>query len=82
MVLPETDLQRARSVAERLMTATELLDRVTFSIGIAEAALSMSGIPELLRAADKALYGAKSAGRNCIWSDGAIIEFPKKARPR
>src|SRR4029079_11981986 len=27
MLLPETDLQRARSVAERLMTATELLDR-------------------------------------------------------
>jgi diguanylate cyclase (GGDEF)-like protein len=82
MLLPETDLQRARSVAERLMTATELLDRVTFSIGIAEGALSMSGIQELLRAADKALYGAKSAGKNCIWSDGAISEFPRKARSR
>jgi diguanylate cyclase (GGDEF)-like protein len=81
VLLPETNLQQARTVAERIITATELLEGITFSIGIAEATLSMSSIHALLRAADKALYGAKSAGKNCIWCEGAIVEFPKRVRP-
>jgi len=39
---------------------------VSASIGLAEASVSMSGIDALLRAADHALYQAKSGGRNCI----------------
>jgi len=36
--------------------------KVTISIGIASATLSMSGIEALLRAADQALYQAKDKG--------------------
>jgi diguanylate cyclase (GGDEF)-like protein len=44
--------------------------RVTISVGIATASISMSGIDVLLRAADEALYEAKIAGRNRVaqWS--------------
>jgi diguanylate cyclase (GGDEF)-like protein len=67
VLMPETDLQQARPVAERILGATESMNGVTFSIGVAEATLTMSGIEALLRSADTALYSAKSAGKNCIW---------------
>src|ERR1043165_5936538 len=71
VLLPETELREARVVAERLRRHVAALPRepgpsVTVSIGIAAAALSMSGVGALLRAADKALYEAKAAGRNCV----------------
>jgi diguanylate cyclase (GGDEF)-like protein len=73
IVLPETSLSWARIVAERLrkriaaltITAEGHRFNVTASIGIAEAAVSMSGIDALMSAADQALYKAKSGGRNC-----------------
>jgi len=82
VLLPETDLQQARSVAERILGATESLSGVTFSIGVAEATLRMSGIEALLRSADRALYSAKSAGKSCIWCEGTIVEFPKRSGAR
>jgi diguanylate cyclase (GGDEF)-like protein len=82
VLLPETNLQQARSVAERMLGETESLNGVTFSIGVAAATLRMSGIEALLRSADRALYSAKSAGRNCIWCEGTIVEFPKRSPAR
>ena len=82
VLLPETNLQQARSIAERILSATDSLNGVTFSIGVAEATLRMSGIESLLRAADRALYSAKSAGKNCIWCEGATVEFPKRLGAR
>jgi len=78
VLLPETDLQQAQAVAQRLRaliaqarepgdSAASRVDK-TVSIGIAAATLSMSGIGTLIRLADKALYEAKTAGRNCIRS--------------
>lgn len=75
VLLPETSLSRARTVAERIrkrvMGAQILANRIQFgvtvSIGIAEATVSMSGIDGLMGAADHALYEAKAEGRNrCI----------------
>ena len=43
---------------------------VTISIGVAERQLSQRTTDEVLKAADKALYSAKSAGRNCVRVDG------------
>jgi diguanylate cyclase (GGDEF)-like protein len=70
VLLPETELREATVVAERLRRSVAALPNepgpVTVSIGIAAATLSMSGIGALLRAADKTLYEAKAAGRNCV----------------
>ncbi len=74
VLLPETDLDQARMAADRLRQAvaarpiacsdTHML--VTVSVGIAQATLSMAGMDAMLRAADRALYQAKSAGRNRV----------------
>jgi diguanylate cyclase (GGDEF)-like protein len=75
VLLPETSLSRAKTVADRIrkrvmsaqIAADKLQFGVTVSIGIAEATVSMSGIDALMGAADHALYQAKAEGRNrCI----------------
>lgn len=43
---------------------------VTVSMGVAERGLEQRSPEEVLKAADQALYNAKSAGRNCIRSHG------------
>lgn len=76
LLLPETNSEQARKVAERVRLAiadrpsflgdVEADDgRITVSIGIATATASMSGPGALMRAADERLYDAKKAGRNC-----------------
>lgn len=72
VLLPETDTAAARLVAERIREkiAAELFAyqkanfRVTASLGVASATLSMSGVAALMRSADMALYEAKAQGRN------------------
>lgn len=74
VLLPETELQPASLVAERIRekVATELFAyekvyfRSTVSVGVAVATLSMSGIEALMRDADRALYIAKDSGRNRV----------------
>ncbi len=79
LVLPHTDEQDARRVAERMRahiagmpievsgkTGPEII-RVTVSIGVAALSTSGSQLTELLATADAALYHAKHAGRNQVW---------------
>lgn len=74
ILLPETNETQAQLLAERIrqkiektnIEAENLSLRLTVSIGIAAASLSMSGVPALLLAADKALYKAKADGRNRV----------------
>ena len=78
MLLPETDLDQARIVAERVrrnvaasaLRAHEVHFNVTASVGFAAASVGMPGLEALLHAADSALYQAKAAGRNrtVAWS--------------
>ena len=78
MLLPETDLDQARIVAERVrqrvaasaLRANEVHFNVTASVGFAAASVGMPGFEALLHAADSAQYQAKAAGRNRIvaWS--------------
>jgi diguanylate cyclase (GGDEF)-like protein len=74
VLMPETDEVQAIAVAERIsnkikseavVTGRGSL-KLTVSIGVAGASLSMSGAAALLDSADQALYMAKLAGRNCV----------------
>jgi diguanylate cyclase (GGDEF)-like protein len=72
IVLPRTNDKGALDVAERLRHAIEqaVFDtragplKITASFGVAPCDKSVADIDALLRRADVALYGAKSAGRN------------------
>lgn len=72
VLLPETTLSRARTVAERIrkrvegltLTAEDRPVQLTVSVGVAEAITSMPGVDALMKAADAALYQAKEGGRN------------------
>jgi len=75
LLLPETDLGGARSIAERIRTAVSrrivgadgMALRTTVSIGLAVFPEHGSrDARELLRNADDALYRAKAKGRNCV----------------
>jgi diguanylate cyclase (GGDEF)-like protein len=75
VLLPETNLGQARIAAERVLESARRIrlpipglesGQVTVSVGV--SALPEHGdTPEsLVKAADKALYAAKNAGRNCV----------------
>ncbi|MFN3490956.1 MAG: diguanylate cyclase, partial [Anaerolineales bacterium] len=76
ILLPETNLQAAQVIAERLrqsiMNAPFASDagglRITASIGIAEAHQN-EDLNNLVQRADAALYKAKNSGRNCVVID-------------
>src|SRR6266545_3986327 len=83
VLLPQTDLEGAERLAERLREAMEAR-RLTLHPGANFSVTSSFGVasfPEaptpaaLFAAADEALYRAKSAGKNCVVcapSDGAV----------
>ena len=87
VLLPETELPQARRAAERLRLAINAKSDesncgnvkvpITVSIGVASASLPMAGYEALMRQADKGLYVAKAAGRNCT----GCAEEPAIAKP-
>lgn len=76
MILPETDLQGALVLAERLRQAVsrepvlvgDLEIAVTASFGVAELTQETTTLQQLLNHADQALYKAKDSGRNRVSS--------------
>jgi len=74
LLLPETDKYAAALVAERLRVSVAQHvfpnRQVTISIGIAEFACDASDASGLVTCADKAMYHAKSSGKNTVslWS--------------
>ncbi|HKV51547.1 MAG TPA: sensor domain-containing diguanylate cyclase [Gemmatimonadaceae bacterium] len=74
ILLPQTPMERAREVAERLRRTFEAarlevdghLIAVTASFGVASFPTSTGRHDSLFSSADKALYEAKRAGRNCV----------------
>jgi diguanylate cyclase (GGDEF)-like protein/PAS domain S-box-containing protein len=78
IILPETSFESAMAVAERIRAAVEAdsVDdkRVTISIGVATYPWVMANTHlQFIEAADKALYEAKQAGRNCLRSAQAAV---------
>jgi diguanylate cyclase (GGDEF)-like protein len=77
VVLPETAVQGAADVAERIINyihalaipheASDAAAHITVSIGIAVKIPDRHSLPQaLLEAADQAVYAAKHNGRNCV----------------
>jgi diguanylate cyclase (GGDEF)-like protein len=74
LLLPETDLEQAKMVAERIQkiweqTSTPMEDKLirsTVSIGVAEAGPEDRSFEDVLRRADRMMYKAKEAGRNRV----------------
>jgi diguanylate cyclase (GGDEF)-like protein len=74
VALPQTDLDGAHLLAERVRTAIAALEiprlggegviKVTASFGVAAVPETASGKEELIASADAALYRAKRAGKN------------------
>ena len=76
LLLPETRCEEAHQVAERIRAATEGQSgaiRYTVSIGIAELSASDASITALLARADRAMYQAKSLGRNQVVVDTTAL---------
>jgi diguanylate cyclase (GGDEF)-like protein len=77
LLLPETNLQQAKIVAERVQkTWSQTPSNVdgqlihsTVSIGVAEANDQDKSFEDLLRRADRMMYKAKEAGRNRVVSE-------------
>jgi diguanylate cyclase (GGDEF)-like protein/PAS domain S-box-containing protein len=73
-LLPSTDLEGAKILAERIrkeiewksLTVDGITIQYTVSIGISTMTDAVTGFDELLKLADQALYQAKGAGRNQI----------------
>ena len=74
VVLPDTPNEGVRAVAERIREAISTLPiiveqrqlQVTASLGVSSVETADDAIESLIHRADKALYEAKAAGRNCV----------------
>lgn len=92
VILPDTKLEQAAIVAEKIRKAVESMQlydleghpirQVTTSIGIAQFSLRDQKPDDLVRRADDALYKCKSAGRNCIHlntdNQGIVKYYPSQ----
>jgi diguanylate cyclase (GGDEF)-like protein len=74
LLLPETNLQQAKIVAERVQNACAQTPSIvdgqsifsTISIGVAEVTGQDTSFEDILRRADRLMYKAKEAGRNRV----------------
>lgn len=84
VVLPETDLQHAREVAERIRQRVERIDPTdnphvqpcTLSLGVAEVGPRHVNVEAWIRQADVALYLAKAQGRNRVCASSPEAATP------
>jgi len=66
VMLPDTTTRDATSVAQRVRENVKNSCDVTVSIGISNYKEIADNLPELIRRADEALYGAKQSGRDRV----------------
>jgi len=94
IVLPETGMDGAMEMAERLRARVEAtfvahngvtLPAVTISVGVAAFPAHARSLPELIQRADAALYTAKRRGRNRVvpadQAEAGILSGPGAADP-
>ena len=86
LVLPEADLEAAKTFAERLQTAVratqvqhygKVLEGITLSIGVACYPQHATSVEALVHVSDAALYRAKENGRNqSVTAEGRLDDNP------
>jgi len=90
LIMPETDLQGAKAIAERIREAVEAETfqteqgalRVTVSLGIATFPECAKEKATLIEVADQRLYMAKRRGRNCmVASSSEAVPSPPALLP-
>jgi diguanylate cyclase (GGDEF)-like protein len=83
IILPKTPVERAQIVGERLRRAVEtnifydgsnVLPKITISVGVAGYPMNALTKEDLIEAADKALYEAKRNGRNNVMVSNVGVE--------
>jgi diguanylate cyclase (GGDEF)-like protein len=90
ILLPETDLEHATELADRLRVAVQTTSfefdnqtiNTTVSIGITSTNQYVTELNQLLLSADAALYEAKTCGRNCIRIQEWPISNPDVSKTR
>jgi diguanylate cyclase (GGDEF)-like protein len=88
LILKDTGLEGALELSERLRAGIEALRfpfgpeeiRVTASFGVATYPTHVAEWAGLYRAADRALYEAKAAGRNQVRSEGEPVQRARAGR--
>jgi diguanylate cyclase (GGDEF)-like protein len=89
ILLPETDLEGGRKIAERIRSRVAKLEvrvgegvlRTTISIGIAAYPADYPGsLPGLLEKADQAMYAAKQSGRDRVLNTAVRPAPSRKSR--
>ena len=79
ILLPDTELEGALTLAEKLRADVALVEvpgvdrRLTASFGVACFPMDGADGTALVRIADRALYAAKAAGRNCVVSSAELL---------
>jgi diguanylate cyclase (GGDEF)-like protein len=82
LLLPQTNGENALEVAEKLRRAVEAWHfpgvprKVTISAGVADSPTFGKVRDEIVSAADSALYQAKQAGRNRVFTAGRAKQAP------
>lgn len=70
VVMPDTDIERALEIAERIRAAIQALPfeafTVTVSIGVCQYSRHANTADQLIQSVDKALYRAKKHGKNQV----------------
>jgi len=74
MLLPNSNIHEAAKAAERIRESIDVYQmdlkgnmvNITISIGVTECLASTETLDQLIQHADRAMYAAKDAGRNCV----------------
>ena len=85
LLLPDTDAVSGAKVVEGLRQAIDAMEleyegrviRTTMSAGVTQGISRSDSWTAIMNRADRALYAAKHAGRNCVVVDEQVLKLPR-----